>query len=248
MKRDFQDYLSNYYELGFEDVQEKFRKKRLVELVRQLKEEQNFQNILEVGPGRNSVSDCLLPCERYVVLEPIRDFFELITLEDSSVSVRNETAEQYFASESKIVFDLVILSSVLHEIENLPAFMKELLQILTQDAKVLVVLPNNISLHRIIGQFDGVQNSGQELTSTETRMQQKASFSPESFNAFAMEHNFKVEVSFTSFIKPFPHFKMHALIESGVINETNLDFLYSLSQHLEPYGSEIFAVLGRADG
>ena len=53
-------------------------------------------------------------------------------------------------------YDLIILSSVLHEI---PEYQKALIQcfnLLSSGSKIIIVVPNNRSLHRLIGQESGL--------------------------------------------------------------------------------------------
>jgi hypothetical protein len=243
MSRDLDDYIEKYQNLGFETVQERYRFKRLRELLVQLKDLQNFQNILEIGPGSNSAYSIFTEFDSYTILEPISLFFESLDIQNPKVIVKNETIESYLRANPKSKFDLVILSSVLHELENPKLFLLELANRISLTTKIVIVVPNNTSLHRVIGEFEGFEKSGPFLTETERRMQQVLSFSTDSFAKFAADTGFKVAHIFTSFVKPLPHFKMNALQQGGSLTDSDLDFLYSISEIFNPYGSEIFAVL-----
>ncbi len=247
MIRDLDAYVQQYRKLPFESVQEKYRIKRLLEVLNRLKQSQNFSNILEVGPGVNPVFEQFASFNSYTIIEPIKYFSELLEVKNSKIVVINQTLEDFLDSDRDLKFDLVILSSVLHETVNPDLILKKLVQATTQYSKIVVVLPNNISLHRIIGEFAGIQKAGPYLTDTERRMQQGISYSTDTFTLAAQKAGLKVLEIFTSFIKPFPHFKMHELQLSGEISDSDFESLYSLSKLLQPYGSEIFAILGKND-
>lgn len=247
VKRSFDEYIVNYRKLDFETTQERFRLQRLLEVIDKLQSIQNFQNILEIGPGGNSVYKKFLEFDSYTILEPIKYFLETLKIENLNVDIRNETVEEFIESKPKNKFDLIILSSVIHEIENPKLFLISLSDLIEVKTKILVVVPNNQSIHRIIGELEGFEKAGAVLTQTERRMQQGMSFSVESFVDFATLTGYKVTEIFTSFIKPLPHFKMHDLQQSGALSESDLNSLYSLSNFLQPYGSEIFAILEKAN-
>ena len=247
MERNYDEYILNYRKLDFESTQERFRLQRLLEVIKKLQRTQNFRNILEIGPGNNSVYKNFSEFERYTILEPIRYFLEVNEIMNHSIDIRNETVEQFIESKPETRFDLIILSSVIHEIQDPEAFLINLSNLIEVKTKILVVIPNNQSIHRIIGELEGFEKSGAALTQTERRMQQGISFSVGSFTEFATLTGYKVTDIFTSFIKPLPHFKMHDLQQSGAISDFDLDSLYSLSRFLQPYGSEIFATLEKSD-
>ena len=246
MQRNFTDYVRDYTSLNFEDIQEKYRFKRLLELLSEMQTAHHSRNILEVGPGNNSVSKSFTDFDGYTILEPIEYFYSSLNGIDTKVQVRKETLEEYIESDTAIKFDLVILSSVVHELEDPVSTLIGLKDIIGLGSKVIVVVPNNLSLHRILGEREGHAKAGPTLTETERRMQQHTSFSVESLKGFAGTCGYLVTEVFTSFVKPLPHFKMHKLVNEEVISELDLDFLYSISKIMEPYGSEIFAVLEKS--
>jgi SAM-dependent methyltransferase len=247
VQRNIEHYIQDYVNLKFEDIQEKYRFKRLVQLLSEMRVEQNFKNILEVGPGRNTVSELFADFDNYIILEPIEYFSSSFPPVNGKFQLRRETIESFISSGPKEDFDLVILSSVLHELEDPEALLLKLKDVIATGSKVVVVVPNNLSLHRLIGELEGHAKAGPILTETERRMQQNTSFSVESMQEFASAAGYLVKEIFTSFVKPHPHFRMHELMAQDIISELELDSLYSISKILEPYGSEIFAVLEKSN-
>ena len=139
-------------------------------------------------------------------------------------------------------FDLAILSSVLHELEDPRNVLLQLYNLLKADGQLVVIVPNNQSIHRLISKIKNSKHNLNELTKTEIRMQQTISFSPDSLTQLLTEVGFNTVSTITSFIKPLPHQDMENAVNSGIIRIEHLDLLFDISQLLDGYGSEIFGV------
>ena len=70
--RDLDDYLIQYDNLPFEDVQVRYRRKRVLELLNELKP----SNILEIGCGYKPLFSDYRNFKSFVVVEPIRSFYD----------------------------------------------------------------------------------------------------------------------------------------------------------------------------
>ena len=243
MNRDLDDYLFHFNQLPFERTQERFRKRKILELLSHHKH--NVGKLLEVGPGLNPLFPMVKTSESGVVLEPISDIHDQLKQlynKDSKFKILNCRLEEYITENPKDKFDTVILSSVLHEIPNPEIMLKLIYKILEVEGTLFVVVPNNQSLHRLIGEKMGKLKSLTELTDTEKLMQQSTSYSPQHLVNQLKSQGFEIGEVITSFIKPLPHAKMQEALEGSLISEDDLNFLYKISSLLPDFGSEIFGV------
>lgn len=243
MNRDFEQYLVNYLQLPFEKTFEIYRHKKVMELIAST----NFEkpkNLLEIGPGLNPIFSNLKEFEIVHALEPIKFFYQSNNEEFSkkqSVKFFNSTLEDFYHSSHKSTnYDLILLSSVLHEIPNYKQALQQCFSLLRQGGKIIIVVPNNKSLHRMIGEQSGIHPTGEVLTKTEITMQQNASFSVESLKLQVELIGFETLSIKTEFIKIFPHQVMQELIDKKVMNETILDFFSEISPLIPNFGAEIF--------
>ena len=243
VKRDLDGYFFHFNQLPFERTQEKFRKRKILDLLSHHKADGG--NLLEVGPGFNPLFPVLKTFKSSVVLEPIFEIYNQLTnsyKQNSKLKIVNSALEKYISENPNKKFDTVILSSVLHEIPNPDFILKLIHGILEVGGILFVVVPNNQSLHRLIGERMGIINSLTELTKTEKLMQQTSSFSPQRLTNQLESHGFKIKEVITSFIKPLPHAKMQKAMDDSLLSEEDLEFLYKISVFMPDFGSEIFGV------
>ncbi len=245
MSRDFEQYLRNYLQLPFEKTFEIYRHKKIIELITSSNIEK-MKSLLEIGPGLNPIFSSLKEFETVHALEPIIDFYQSnkrTFSKKQSVQFFNLTLEEFYNTSSKRdSYDLIILSSVLHEIPNYAQALEQCFTMLSNQGKIVIVVPNNRSLHRLIGEQKGVHPRGESLTKTEITMQQSVSFSVESIKVELEKAGFKTISVNTEFLKIFPHDVMQDLLDKKILNEQILEFFAVSSQLLPDYGAEIFYV------
>ena len=221
VNRDFNQYFKNFTKLPFERKLEKYRLQKVLELINSdLVGKVN--KILEVGPGLNPVFDNLSGYELVHVLEPINDLYQLNLSKlanTESQYIFNETLENFLKnSERCLNYDLIILSSVLHEIPDYQKALEACHSLLDKNGNILIVVPNNQSIHRIIGAQKGLHPTGAKLTDTELTMQQSVSFSVESARNEIEMIGFETIQIKTEFIKIFPHAVMQELLNQSILN------------------------------
>jgi SAM-dependent methyltransferase len=244
--KDFDVYQSRYEALPFERILEKFREKRVKEIVSRLRLA-NGNYILEVGPGPNPI----FPIEGLSLsvdfIEPIEKFVKKLErdprLKIPKIRIMRGTLEENLPFSFENKYDLVILSSVLHEFVNPSENLMGIYKAMKPGGKLLVVVPNNQSVHRLIGLAAEITKSFDQLTSTEMLMSQTISFSLETLENFLVGHGFRIIENFSSFLKILPHAKMAELCEAGIITNKELDFFYEISMHIPGYCAEIFTVV-----
>ena len=70
--RDLTNYSDNYCKLHFEDTQVVYRKKNIVERIKNYE----HKHVLEVGCGLDPFCNCFTDFESMVIIEPSRYFYE----------------------------------------------------------------------------------------------------------------------------------------------------------------------------
>ena len=243
MNRDLDDYLFQFNQLPFERIQEKFRKRKILDLMSRHKAETG--KLLEVGPGLNPLFPSLDMFEHAVALEPIKEIYQWLIKSHSNktnLEIVNSDLETFIAHNTESRFDTVVLSSVLHEISNPEIILEKIRNVLEVGGLFFVVVPNNQSVHRLIGKNIGITKSLNELTETEKTMQQFSTYSPQILANQLENHGFKVIEIVTNFIKPLPHSGMQEAINNSLISDHDLEFLYRISDLMPGFGSEIFGV------
>jgi len=205
----------------------------------------SLKRVLEVGPGLNPICQDLSPDWEVTMLEPIEYFFQDLRNRFSKnprVNCLNSLLEDVNRLSDLREFDLVLMSSVMHELTDVDKALKNLLDLLAPEGKLIVIVPNKEYLHRMES-----LNLSQErgLSETEIKMQQSMSFSPSSLVEFLQIRGFETLKVLTSFVKPYHHAKMQELIERGALTLDSLDQLYEISSTFNPYCAEIFWVGAR---
>jgi 2-polyprenyl-3-methyl-5-hydroxy-6-metoxy-1,4-benzoquinol methylase len=243
MNRDLRDYLFQFNRLPFERTQEKFRKRKILELISRHKAEEG--KLLEVGPGLNPLFPSLDTFDYRTTLEPITEIYQWLTSshgQKPKLQIINSDLEKFISSNAEERFDTIILSSVLHEIPNPEVALKMIYSTLKVGGHLFVVVPNNQSVHRLTGERIGIAKSLNYLTETERIMQQFSSYSPQALADQIEKHGFRIKEIVTNFIKPLHHAAMQEAIDKSLLSEEDLEFLYKLSELMPGFGSEIFGV------
>jgi hypothetical protein len=243
VSRDFEQYFKNFLELPFERILERYRLQKVLELI-DSEHVGNVGKILEVGPALSPVFDKLDEYELIHILEPIYKCYQMNlqkTKERNSLHIFNLTLEDFLDSPQRCSeYDLILLSSVLHEMPNYRKALKSCHSLLAKDGKILIVVPNNESIHRLIGARNGIHPIGEKLTINELLMQQRISFSVKTAKHNFEKHGFKTIFMKTEFIKIFSNSDMQDLLNQGILNEDIINIFSKISSLLPNVGAEIF--------
>lgn len=239
--RDIEKYTIDYSENGFEVIQEMYRRKKLLEILKKY----NPKNILDIGCGMKPIfteMNCI-DYEKYTCIEPSINFYKNATVMASD-NKRVECINDFYPSKKlqNIKYDFIICSSLLHEIEDQPAFIKAIFENCTSSTKVYFCVPNANSFHRIIAQRMGVIKELKEITERNKRLQQHNVFDFESLKQLLEENRFSITESGSFFMKPFTHKQMYTALTEGIIDESVLDGLYNCSIDFPDNGSELYIV------
>lgn len=235
--RNLDGYTMEYLDLPFERVLESYRRSAVINYIR----DTNSKRILEVGCGVNPIFTSLDPALKVTVVEPSRELFDIALFKSKGYgnsSVINTVLEDF---ESSSEFDLIILSSILHEVVDKKKFMEKILYLCGEDTKIYINVPNAKSIHRLLAVCMGLIEDVFQISDTQLKMQQLSKpFTEESLSNFIQNCGFQVIDSGTIFIKPFTHVQMQSLIDSAFLNEDILNGLNKLALYLPEFGSEIW--------
>lgn len=235
--RNLESYTGDYLDLPFERIQELYRRRAIIEYINH-----NLQNkILEVGCGLNPIFTSLDETYHVTVVEPSKTLFDLALIKSKDYknsTVINATVEEIdFIDE----FDLIIVSSILHEVIDKSKFMKKILSLSGKGTDIYINVPNAKSFHRLLAVSMGLIKDEDEISETQIKMQQISKpFTIESLKDFIERSGFVVTNYGTIFVKPFTHIQMQNLCDNLFINEQVLDGLNKLTRFLPDLGSEIW--------
>lgn len=241
MKRDLNRYFYDYINQPFEDVQVIFRKKKVIERLKFYKP----KKILEVGAGTQSQLLLDYDFEELKIIEPNRNFYNLNNDLINDHQIINASIDNcYFESfNSDSSYDLILLSSLLHEIEDLGVFFKKLTDICSSNTVIHINVPNSNSFHRLLAKSMGIIKNTSEKSSRNIKLQTSRIFDIISLEKLISEYNFKILHTESFFIKPFTHSQMQKMLDDNIISMDVLDGLYNLNLDFlnskECFGSEL---------
>lgn len=245
--RDINRYAQDYIhsDNDFESVMVHFRRQKVLEILRHYKP----KSILEIGCGIQSIFDFYVDYERFVVVEPSELFCDSIAKSkhyNPKITIIKDFLENQLSTLSNQNFDFIILSSLLHEVQNPFSFLRVVAKLCDKNTILHINVPNNKSFHLLWAYESGLIHHIGELTSTAVKMQQHSAFDKDSLVRIVNKSGFEIlrdEMSAgggSYFMKPFNHAKMTELMKLGIIDENLLDGLNKLAKYFPDNGAEIF--------
>jgi SAM-dependent methyltransferase len=240
--RDMGKYLVDFDSLPFENIQANYRKKKFFQNISKLA---HIESVLEVGCGTSSIYEQKKFKCNYIV-EPIGEFCDRLS---KKIDISDIVIQNCFLEDADIdtTFDLVVLSCVLHEVENPERFLKKAISLLSTEGFIYVDVPNAKSFHRLLAVATGHLDSIYGTTSTQQQMQQSTIvYTEDSLKKILEKSGLRVIDSGGYFIKPFHHERMQLLVDNNIMTDHDLDGLFTLGDLISEFGSEIFA-LSRKD-
>jgi SAM-dependent methyltransferase len=236
--RDLEEYLESYLELPFERVTEQFRKREVIRTLENL----DTKYLVEIGCGLDSIFNHLKIHVSGVIIEPIRELLdEQKNINSNIIKIcsRLESLESKLNEEA----DTVLISSLLHEIDEPEELLNSAIALLKTRGKIVCVVPNGYSLHRLVGWKKGIIESPDSRTATQDLMQQKQKpFTPDSLNHLFQHVHLEVSECRTFMPKLLSHDQMQNLLDNKIIDYKFIEQLNDLSDLLEPVGSEILII------
>jgi SAM-dependent methyltransferase len=238
MARDIKEYTETYDSQSFEKVQVKYRRKKVLEILNKY----SPVKVLEIGCGNDSIFNYYKKFDFATIIEPSEIFFQKAKNTFSSftnISIYNDFLEKI---SDKIVadFDFIILSALLHEVENPEFLLENIKKLCSKNTIVHINVPNNKSFHLLWAYSAGLISSLGNLTPTALELQQNTTFDISFLSNMVNESGFKIVEKGSYSLKPFSHDKMQQCIDNKVLDDALLDALYHMVEYAPELGSEIF--------
>lgn len=243
MMRDIGLYTERYVERSFEPYQVKYRRRKVIEEIAKYKP----QSILEIGCGMEPLF--LEVGGDFTIVEP-SDLFASNAEELSknySGKVRVIKALFENAIDSLEHYDMIICSSLVHELENPLEFIKKILLVCDDDTIVHINVPNANSMHRVLAYESGIISDTHDFSKRNVEWQQHSIFDMETLSDLVKRAGGTIIDSGSYFVKPFTHKQMLDLLDKGIITENVLDGFYNMTKYMPDLGSEIY-VTCKKDG
>ncbi len=239
--RDLLDYQEQYSKQPYEKYQVAFRKRKLLDLL----SKNNHANLLEIGCGLESIFLDVASYDHITVVEPADLFYDKakqdITLaKNKNITLVKALLEDAVEKLKKTKFDLILLSSLLHEIPEQNKFLSTLHSIASNETIIHVNVPNAKSFHRLLAVEMGLIPSVFQKSESNIQFQQHTIFDLELLTSTVEKNGFKVIESGSYSFKPFTHQQMQNMIDAKFISDEILDGFYKMEKYLHGIGSEIY--------
>ncbi len=245
--RNIVDYTDKYAQEPFESTMVEIRKKMVIEQCNKYRHE----NVLEIGCGMNPFFLDFKDYTHMVIVEP-GDLFadnarKLSKSEEKAVSVISGFFEEQ-ADRVKnlgIDFDFIILSSVLHELDDPAKMLKAIRELCGSNTVVHINVPNANSVHRLIAIEAGMISDIHEQSAQMQKMQRRRTYDMDMLKREMDAAGFEVVGSGSYFIKPFTHFQMQRCMDEKIIDEKVLLGLENLVKYMPENGAGIYVNVKR---
>lgn len=241
-KQAIAEYQNAYSASDFEVIQARYRKKLLLALLNRVQP----KRVLEVGCGWETIANQWTGFSQLTILEPGAQFAEKArqdTQTMSGVSVVEQFLEEASQQLQHQSYDLILLSSLLHEVPDAEAVLRSAKNLCQKHTLVHVNVPNARSMHRLLAVEMGLMPDVFTPSALQKTFKQPRIFDMEQLKALSNSVGFKVEDSGSFFIKPFTHGQMMSLVKNGFMTEQMLDGWWAMTKHFPESGSEIYVNL-----
>ena len=242
--RDIKDYAAKYVNEPFEDVIVEIRKRNIIEQCKKY----THRRILEVGCGINPFFMGFEDFEHMVIVEPSEDFVHnaRMLVKEVGLSEKITIYNNFLEDTSKIIkvdekeFDIIIVSSLLHEVEAPEKLLGSILDLCSDSTVVHINVPNAHSLHRLIALESGMISDVHEQSAQQILMQRHRTYDMPLLISEVVKGGFQIESKGSYFIKPFTHKQMQMCLDGDIIDENVIMGLEKVTKYIPEFGAEIY--------
>ena len=249
--RDITDYEKKYVEGPFEETMADIRRRCIIG---QIGDTEN-KSVLEVGCGMHPLFLDIDNYQTMVIVEPGSDFcknaekMDAFRASESKINILQGFLEDKTEDiiNLNIKFDIIVVSSLLHEVEDPQRLLASVRAISTDNTVVHINVPNARSLHRLIAYESGMIPSLYERSELQKNLQQHSTYDMEMLIDAVKKAGFAVMSQGSYFIKPFTHSQMQRMLDDNIISNQVLEGLEKITRYLPEYGAEIYVNVKRDD-
>jgi 2-polyprenyl-3-methyl-5-hydroxy-6-metoxy-1,4-benzoquinol methylase len=232
-------YMADY---GFEGVMVHYRRKLLLERLNKF----HPAVVVEIGCGSELLYEKWhrlgKKVECWIIVEPAEYFADIARASDlPNLYVVNE----FFENAAGLVQsrlprqpEMVICSSLLHEVPSASELLAAIRLIMGEASLLHLNVPNSESFHRYLARSIGIIANTKVISDRNTKLLQHRIYDIQSLKVELISAGFNVSEEGGYFVKPFTHEQMEKIV--SVIGDHILDGLYLLGRELPELASEIF--------
>lgn len=206
------------------------------------------RKVVEVGCGADVLAECVADgrgITHWVIVEPDRQFVAAVADRVSRLpfatliqgAIQDSVPDVLARAEGSA--DVVICSSLLHELDNPSSVLQACREILSEDGRLLVNVPNATSLHRRLAVPMGLMDTVYARSARNDALNQPRVFDATSLRELVSSAGFQVIAEGGYFLKPFTHAQM---AELPFLDDNMLEGLRQLGTELSDLASEIYLV------
>lgn len=240
--RNMEDYEQKFMKLDFERYQEKYRRR----LVRKMIDTHAVKDcsILEIGCGLMPLFVDYQDKYFFTVVEPAVQCYENVKVLSENYS-KAVCYKGFFEDVVKQIegkrFDIIICSSLLHEVEDSGELLRAIKQVCDRNTLVHINVANALSFHRLLAREMGLIESVYQLSDSNLALQQSSVFDMEQLKNLVEGEGYQVIESGSYFLKPLTHRQMQQCMDAEILNENILEGLDRLCEsYFKNFGSEIY--------
>lgn len=233
-------YMADY---GFESVMVRYRRKLLLERLNKFRPEV----VVEVGCGAELLYEEWLKtgvrrAKCWLIVEPADQFADKAHASNlPNLHVVNEFVEKAFPVLKSILPrkpDMVICSSLLHEVPSVIELLTAIREIMGKLSLLHLNVPNSESLHRRLAKAMGLVVDTKTMSNRNTALSQHRVYDMRSLKSDLTAAGLSVIEEGGYFVKPFTHGQMEKI--AAVIGDQVLDGLFQLGREMPKLASEIY--------
>jgi len=227
--------------ISLEEFLDGLRRKHIIQAILKYK----AMNILEIGCGPTPIFSFLDKFKNYVIVEKSKVFSENALrlskkYSQGKIAILNGKLEDVKDRIPRLKYDVIIISSVLHEVENSDEIISILRAFCEPTTIVVAIVPNADSIHRLLAVESNLIKSKYDDSDTDKIYNRRVHYDRKTFRLLFLRNGYDVINIYTFFIKFLSNAQLEAILNQGILNYDVLYGFEKLSSYLPYYGAEIF--------